>query len=402
MIDPYKIKAQFPFFTNNPNIIYLDSAATTQKPQRVLNVLNEFYGFNNANSGRGSYKLSSQLATKVETIRSSVADFIGASPQEVIFNSGASAGFNQVVMSLAFNYLKDGDEILYSEYDHKSFILPWVLIKDQLQKFGISIKLIPYKIRMTGGADIDDILSKVSSKTKVVNITHINNIFGSDSDIYKLNHLREKGIVIHVDATQSIGHINVDVKKLGADILSFSGHKMFAAQGVGITYISKWLHDHLKSPIVGGGEAVQLKENKLVVNTFNKSFEAGTLNYAGVLSLGEAINFIQDLGIEHIHSHLIQLTQYLLTELKLLPKIKFNKGAYYWKCFDGFGIISFDIDGISNQDIGFILGEHGIYVRSGTHCSTLADDSSDSIRVSLHVYNTKEDIDILISVLKKM
>lgn len=266
MIDPIKIRERFPFFKNNPEVMYFDSAATSQKPDVVIQELNNFYTKFNSNSDRGSYKLSSYLSKQVEDVRSKIANFIGSDENEIIFTSGASEGFNKIIQALCFGYLKDGDEILYSPYDHKSFILPWFGMQKILKKFGVSIKLIPYDVRMTGGADIEDIFSKVSSRTKVISITHIHNIFGSDADIHKLKELREKEILIFADVTQSVGHIDVNVNNLGVDILAFSGHKMFASQGVGVLYVNKNLHDNVATASFGGGDGVVLDGDEVKIN----------------------------------------------------------------------------------------------------------------------------------------
>ncbi len=394
------IKTHFPFFANNPDIVYLDSGASSQKPQVVLNTIQTFYEKENANAGRSAYPLSSKLSQRVEEVRLQTASFIGAEhPEEVIFTSGATDAIFKAINMLALQTLKDGDEVLYSPYDHKSFTLPWFQMQAQLTKFGIRINLIPYAIRKTGGADIADIRSKITAKTKVICITHIHNIFGADSDIEELHDLRNKGVTIMVDGTQSVGHIPVNVQKLGADIFVFSGHKMFAAQGIGVLYIRKILQKNLVPLSIGGGKGAEVHNGKVQISEFYLALEAGTLNYAGILSMGAAITFIESVGVTNIHLHLSAITQYALKELKKNPHIQFTKGPNYWTCADGFGIISFTHDSLSSQEVGYILSEHGICVRAGDHCSTTRDDVSNSIRISMHIYNTTEDIDKLIKVL---
>lgn len=394
------IKTQFPFFANNPDVVYLDSGATSQKPQIVLNTIQTFYEKDNANAGRSAYPISSKLSRQVEEVRTQTASFIGAEhPEEIIFTSGATDAIFKAISMITLQTLQDGDEVLYSPYDHKSFTLPWFQMQAQLKKFGIHINLIPYAIRKTGGADIADIRSKITAKTKVICITHIHNIFGADSDIQELDDLRKKGITIMVDGTQSVGHIPVNVQKLGADIFVFSGHKMFAAQGVGIFYVKKSLQKELTPLSIGGGKGAEIQSDKVVVSDFYLALEAGTLNYAGILSLGAAITFIESIGLQNIHLHLSTLTQYALKELRKNPHIQFTKGPNYWTCAAGFGIISFTHDSLSSQEVGYILSEHGICVRAGDHCSTTSDDVSNSIRISMHIYNSTEDIDRLIKVL---
>lgn len=398
------VKNQFPFFTNNPDVTYLDSAATTQKPQLVLDTLMEFYTKNNANAGRSSYPIASKLTREVEEIREKVRNFINAKEkEEIIFTSGSTDGFNKVTYTLGLHYLKDGDEVLYCPQDHKSFVLPWFKVQKLLKRLGVTIRLIPFKVNKMGSIDRDDLFSKVTDKTKIINTTHIHNIYGADSDINKIRDwLGSKEVIINVDATQSVGHRLVDVQQLGADTLSFSGHKMFAIQGVGSTFISKKLHKFMEPIFVGGGNGVKLHNNEVKITNFSQAYEAGTENYAGILTMGKAIEFIEQIGIENIHIHLSELTQYLLKELRQLPKIKFVYGPNFWSCADGSGILSFKIDGLSAGEVGFILAENGILVRTGDHCISSRDEFDDTVRVSMHVYNTKDDIDKLIKVLRKI
>lgn len=398
------IKNQFPFFTNNPDVIYMDSATTTQKPRLVLDTLTDFYTKNNANTGRSSYPIANKLTKEVEEVREKVRKFINAKEKdEIIFTYGSTDGFNKVAHTLGLHYLKDGDEVLYCPQDHKSFILPWFNVQKLLKKMGVTIHLISLKINKMGSIDRDDLFSKVTNKTKIINATHIHNIYGADSDINKIRDwLGDKDILINVDATQSVGHRLVDVQQLGADILSFSGHKMFATQGVGTTFITKKLHKFMEPVFVGGGNEVKLLDNKVEVTNFSQAYEAGTQNYAGILTLGKAIEFIDQIGIENIYTHLSELTQYLLKELRQLPKIEFAYGPNFWSCADGAGILSFKVDGLSASEVGFILAENGILVRTGDHCISTHDEFGDTIRISMHVYNTMDDIDLLIKVLDKL
>lgn len=398
------IKVQFPFFAQNSDIVYLDSAATTQKPKTVIDALNDFYANQNANAGRSSYPLANNLTKQVEHVRSQVQNFINAEkPEEIIFTSGATDSFNKIIYSLAFNYLQDGDEVLFCPGDHKSFVLPWFQVKHLLQRHGITIHLIPFKTNEYGSIDRNDLFAKITPKTKVINATHVHNIYGSDSDIDKIRqHINDRDIIINVDASQSIGHMNVDVQQLGADILSFSGHKMFASQGTGVTYIHEHLHKKLLPVFIGGGNGVKLQHDQLEIYDLNQAYEAGTQNFAGIISLGKAIEFIDSIGIQSIHSHLSELTQYLLHQLRQLNQIEFTAGPHFWPCADGLGILSFRINNLSAAEVGFILSENNIFVRTGDHCTTDSDNIDDSIRVSMHIYNTKQDVDRLVEVLKSI
>lgn len=395
------VRNQFPFFANNPDVIYMDSAATTQKPQLVLDALMDFYVKNNANAGRSSYPIASKLTREVEEVREKVRNFINAKEkEEIIFTSGSTDGFNKVAYALGLHYLKDGDEILYCPQDHKSFVLPWFKVQKLLKKTGVTIRLVPFKVNKLGSIDRDDLFSKVTDKTKIINATHIHNIYGADSDINKIRDwLGDKDVIINVDATQSVGHRLVDVQQLGADILSFSGHKMFAIQGVGATFITKKLHQFMEPIFVGGGKGVKLNDGKVEIINFIQAYESGTQNYAGILTLGKAIDFIEQLGIDNIYLHLSELTQYLLQKLRKLPKIEFSYGPNFWSCADGAGILSFKVEGLSASEVGFILADNKILVRTGDHCMSSGKKHDDTVRVSLHIYNSKEDIDKLIAVL---
>lgn len=398
------IRSQFPFFQNNPDIVYLDSASTSQKPQSVLETLTNFYTKYNANAGRSSYLIANKLTREVEGVREKVKKFINAKEkEEVIFTSGVTDSFNKIAYSLGINYLRDGDEILYCPNDHKSLVLPWFKVQKLLNKMGATIHLVPFEVNEKGSINDYDLLSKITDKTKIINATHIHNIYGANNDISKIrDRLENKNIIINVDASQSIGHRPVDVQQLGADILSFSGHKMFAIQGVGASFIAKKFHRFMSPIFVGGGNGVKLHNTEVKVVNFSQAYEAGTQNFAGILTLGKAIEFIEKIGIKNISSHLSELTQYLLKELRQLKKIEFTPGPNFWSGSDGVGILSFKIDGLSASEVGFILAENGILVRTGDHCLSSQDEFGDTVRVSLHVYNTTEDIDRLVKTLKNI
>lgn len=397
------IKNQFPFFKENPSLIYLDSTTTTQKPQCVINSLVEFYSKNNSSIGRSSYPLADRLAKNIDLVRKQVQKFINAkSEEEIIFTSGATDAFNKTIYALAINYLKDGDEILYCPNDHISFVSPWFRAQKLLRMTGRNVELIPFKVNEMGSINKGDLFSKITSQTKVVNITHVHNVYGSDNNIDLISdYIRSQGkdIIINLDAAQSIGHIKVDIKELGVDILSFSGHKMFTSQGIGATYLNKKLHN-IMAPFFRSG--LEREKKTELGGSFLKEYESGTQNYGGIISLGEAIKFIDNVGIKNIHIHLSELTQYLLEGLKKMNDIEFAYGPYYWNCKDGLGILSFKLKKISPAEVGFILSENNILVRTGNHCMGKSDKFNETIRVSMHIYNTIDDINALIRVIKKI
>lgn len=397
------VRNHFPFFANNPGVVYLDSASTTQKPQLVLDTLMDFYARWNTNASRSSYPMAHKLTTRVEEVREKVRRFINAGEkEEVIFTFGATDAFNKIAYALGLHYLKDGDEVLYCPQDHKSFVLPWFRVQELLKKNGVAIRLVPYRVNRMGTIDREDLFSKVTSRTKVINATHVHNVYGADSDIKKIRDgLENREILINVDATQSVGHIQVDVQELGADILSFSGHKMFAAQGVGAMFISRRLQNLLEPLFVGGGSGARLHDGAVEILQLPQAYEAGTQHYAGILTLGAAIEFVEHLGIENVHTHLLELTQYLLHKLRKLSDVEFSFGPNFWGCVDGLGILSFNLKSLPAVETGFLLSQHGILVRAGDHCVAGKPDFTNIVRVSMHVYNTTDDIDELINVLKK-
>ncbi len=400
-MNPHDIRSQFPFFSAHPDIVYLDNAATTQKPNGVIDSIANFYKTHNANAGRGSYPLARNLTNEIEHVRKQTQVFLNAkNVEEIFFTFGATDSFNKITSSISFFYLEDGDEVLYCSQDHQSFVLPWISMQQILQQLGKTIHLIPLRVKKTGSIDRDDLYKKITNKTKVVNITHIHNMYGSDNDIRDIkNHLPNK-VILTVDATQSIGHMPVDVQALGCDILSFSGHKMFASQGVGVTYIEKRLHDILPPVWIGGGDGATLADNTMHLNHYTRAFESGTQHYAGILSLGSAISFLESIGLETIHRHLAFLTQELVKRLREIPDVEFAYGPAYWSCYDGYGIVSFRLRSLPSTEAGFLLGEQRIYVRTGTHC--LANPTEDTIRVSMHVYNTMEDIERFVNALNSL
>lgn len=385
-------RSDFPFFQHHPNIVYLDSASTTQKPQQVLDCITQYYAEENANIGRSTYQLSSQLSHRVEQVRQQVAAFIGAtSVEEVFFTSGATESLRIPAVQWGLEHMREGDEILYSPVDHSAAVQPWFDLQKQLHRFGVNIHCIEYGIRKTGGIDVDDLVRKLTPKTRVVVLTHIHNIFGTDSDINEITkavRLYNSDIIIILDAAQSISHIPVDVQQLDIDILAFSGHKLFAAQGVGVMYIHTRIQEMMSTITYP------------VSHSDRHGIEQGTLDIPGILSLGVAIEYVQSIGFEQIQQHISKLTEYCLNQLQHIPNIEFLPGPYYWSCDGGHGILSFRHSLIPSQDIGFILNEYGICVRTGSHCS-FSGDVDQSIRVSMHLYNTKKDIDVLAQVLEK-
>lgn len=295
------------------------------------------------------------------------------------------------------NNLQNNDEIMLCKEDHKSTILPWMNLINILNKFKVNIIEKEILIDVEGDYIEDDLISKINEKTKIVVLSHIHNVYGLEMEIEEIIpriRIKNPNCKIVLDCSQSVGHINIDVKKLDVDFAYFSGHKMFAETGIGVCYIKSENIKEMKAYKVGGGT----EKEGISTNKASEVLEAGTQNISGIISLGSAIDYINKIGIEDIEKYMLYLTRYLYEQLKLIPNIEFSKGIDKRSCIIGYGIITFKIEGIGSSELGEILSDYGIYVRTGDFCKS--GKSDDSIRVSLHVYNNKEDIDKLINIIK--
>lgn len=390
-----ELRKDFPIL--NSNIVYLDSAATSQKPKQVIYEINKYYLEYCSNIGRGNYYWARKANKKVEETRKKVAKFINAKENEIIFTSGATDSSNLIAYSYMLNNLQNNDEIMLCKEDHKSTILPWMNLINILNKFKINIIEKEILIDVEGDYIEDDLISKINEKTKIVVLSHIHNVYGLEMEIEEIIpriRIKSPNCKIVLDCSQSVGHINIDVKKLDVDFAYFSGHKMFAETGIGVCYIKSENIKEMKAYKVGGGTE---KEGRST-NKASEVLEAGTQNISGIISLGSAIDYINKIGIEDIEKYMLYLTRYLYEQLKSIPNIEFSKGIDKRSCILGYGIITFKIEGIASSELGEILSDYGIYVRTGDFCKS--NKSDDSIRVSLHVYNNKEDIDKLIKIIK--
>lgn len=383
-------------FINNSGVVYLDSSSTSLKPKVVINDMNEYYLKYPLNADRGTTKFTRQINKKIDESRTLVKEFINASSvDEIIFTNGATDSSNLLAYAYGLSKLKNEDEILICREDHKSTVLPWIQLQNTLSKIGKNIKLVDILIDAEGDYKEQDLIDKVNEKTKLVVLTHIHNMYGLEMNLETLTSLikeKNKMCKIVIDASQSIGHIKVDVQRLNIDFLYFSGHKMFALPGSGILYVRKENYQDLIPFRVGGGQ------HNLNETAFNyRDFECGTLNIPGILSLGSAVNYINHLTIEKIEQYVYCLTRYLYNSLVEIKDLEFNKGIAKCKCALGYGIISFKFLKISTSDVIEILNEYNIIVRGGNFCNTSNRD--DFIRISLHIYNNEEDIDKLVKVL---
>ena len=388
------VREQFPGLMANPGIVYLDSAATVQKPQRVIDAVTAHLAGQTANPGRGAYPWSTRAAGMLAGVRERTARFIGAeSPDEIVFVPGATAGLNAVATSWGLANLADGDEILFSPLDHSSNVYPWVNLRQVLARFGRRITLVPYQVTAAGEADTNDILSKVSSRTRLITATHVHNVFGSMTTLEELSGKIGPSIRLCFDCSQSVGHIPVDVRKLDADFVAFSGHKMFGVPGTGVVYLRRRVHPELTPFLPGGGAGIRLRDGALQGLVMPEGMESGTPNLAGIVALAAAMDFIDDLGLERIAAHGRDLTRFLVERLRGIPRLKLLPGAAWGRCPVGYGIVSFSVDGVRSDDVGFALSAQGFYVRTGSHCQPAGSPYDDSVRVSMHVYNSEHELD---------
>ena len=391
---------EFPALLAVPGVVYLDSAATTQRPWRVIDAVSAELAAATANPGRGAYPWSGRAARRVAEVRERVARFIGAQgPDEVVFVPGATAGLNAVALSWGMANLADGDEVLFSPLDHSSAVFPWLNLRQILARCGTRISLVPYAVTATGEADTADILAKVSPRTRLIVATHVHSLFGAMTTLEELRGRLGERVRLCFDCTQSAGHVPLDVAGLDADFAVFSAHKMFGIPGTGVLYARRRGHPELAPFLPGGGSAVRLHDGRLGGLRMPGGLEGGTLDLPGIAALGAALDFIEDLGIGRIAAHGQALTRFLIGRLREIPHLTLLPGVAWGQCPAGYGIVSFRLDGVRSDDLGFALSAHGFYLRAGRHCLPAGSGYEDSVRVSTHVYNSGAELNELASVL---
>ena len=387
------IKSEFPIFKQKINgkpLVYLDSANSSQKPQVVINRLSNFYESEFSNVGRSVHSLAVKATNQFENARDKVKNYINAKyREEIIFTKGATESINLIASSYGEKFIKEGDEILTTELEHHSNYVPWHFLR---QKKGAKIKFAP--VNKKGEVEIDEIKKLISSKTKMIAVTHISNVTGAIMPIKKIVDLaKEKNIPVLVDGTQGAPHLKIDIQELDCDFYAISCHKMYGPNGLGILYAKKkWLEE--LPPYQGGGGMISevLKEKISFANSPTK-FEAGTMQTAEVVAFSEAIKFIEDLGIDNIQNHENEILEYGIEKLK-----KNNSVNIIGEPKERGSVLTFTIKGIHPHDIATILDEDGVAIRAGHHCCQILHDKMGipaTARASIGVYNSKEDIDIL-------
>ena len=391
------IKKDFPLLENE-NIIYLDSGATTQKPIQVIKAVEEFYQKYNANPHRGAYSLSVEATEQYENTRTKIAKFINAKHrEEIIFSKNATESLNLIAYSYGLDNLKKDDEVVISIMEHHSNLVPWQKMTKQTGS-----KLNYMYINENYEITDEEIESKITDKTKIVGITHVSNVLGTINNVKKIiKYAHKKGAVVIVDASQSIPHMKIDVQDLDADFLVFSGHKMLAPLGIGVLYGKREILNKMTPFLMGGDMIEYVYEQDTTFAPLPNKFEAGTQNVEGVIGLGAAIDYIENLGYDKIQEIEHEVISYARQELSKLDYLTLyttpNEENHS-------SVISFNIKGVHPHDVASILDSEGVCVRSGNHCAQplmrfLGIDST--CRASFYIYNTKDDVVKLVKALDK-
>lgn len=398
--DIKKIRSFFPILHQevyNKPLVYLDNAASAQKPIQVLlaeeRLYNEFYG----NIHRAAHYMADKATVEFEAVRHKIQQFINAESREgIIFTKGATESINLVAFSFGEKYVSEGDEIIVSEMEHHSNIVPWQLMAERKKA-----KVVKLPFNDSGELRLEKLPELINEKTKLITVAHVSNVLGTINpiaDIIKLAH--KNNVPVLVDGSQAVQHLVTDVYKLDTDFYVFSAHKMYGPNGVGVLYgKKKWLDE--MPPYQGGGEMIS--EVTFEKTTFNEppyKFEAGTPNISSVIAFGAAIDLIMETGLENIAKWEKDLLQYATSALKKIPGIKI-----YGEASEKSSVISFNIDGIHPYDLGTMLDKTGVAVRTGHHCADPVMQHyniSGTVRISLALYSTPEEIDMFIAALKKV
>lgn len=378
-------------------LVYLDNAATSQKPQGVIETLNRYYSEQNSNIHRGIHYLSDRATSAFENARVKVQHFLNVgSPQEIIFVRGATEGINLVAQSYGRTFLKTGDEVIISGMEHHSNIVPWQML---CQQVGATLRVIP--VNDTGELRVDEFERLLNEKTKMVSVVHISNALGTINPVKKIIRMaRSRGIPVLVDGAQAAPHLKVDILDLDCDFYVFSGHKLFGPTGVGVLYgKSQWLE--AMPPYQGGGDMISsVTFEKTIYNKLPYKFEAGTPHIAGVIGLGSAIDYLKGIGLENVEAYEGELLKYATEALLSIQGLKMIGRAR-----EKASILSFVLEGIHAHDVGTILDREGIAIRAGHHCAMPVMERFGvpaTARASLAFYNTKEEIDILVKAIHKV
>ena len=395
-----KVREDFPILSREvygKPLVYLDNAATTQKPLCVLDAMREEYLNVNANVHRGVHYLSQQATDLHEAAREKVRQFINAAKtEEIVFTRGTTEAINLVASSFCESQMKEGDEVLVSDMEHHSNIVPWQL---QAQRKGIVVRHLP--IDDKGCLDLSTFNAQLSTRTKLVSIAHVSNVLGTINDVRHIVEMaHSRGIPVLIDGAQSAPHMKIDVQQLNCDFYAFSGHKMYGPTGIGVLYgKEEWLEK--LPPYQGGGEMIdKVSWKKTTFERLPFKFEAGTPDYVATHGLATAIDYITSVGLDNIEVHEQELTRYCMEQLKTIEGMRIFGEAEHKDA-----VVSFLVGDIHHLDMGTLLDRLGIAVRTGHHCAQPLMDRlgiSGTVRASFALYNTKEEIDVLVAGIRRV
>jgi len=383
-------KADFPLLSIEPQLTYLDSAATSQKPKVVIDAIYNTLAASYGAIGRGLYPLSIQATEKYESARQTTAVFFGAKPEEIIFTPGATYGFNFLAQALGTS-LVEGDEIILSTQEHHSNLLPWRLLAEQKK---LVITTIP--LTGTGELDLEMLPQLLHEKTKVISLTHASNVLGTLTDIPRIREILDRqgsSAYLIIDGCQSAPHIPLSLPQLGCDFFVASGHKLYGPSGIGLVWGRASLLADLTNPFPGGGSVEGVQGEKIVWKASPERFEAGSLNLEGALGLSAALTYLEGIGMDKVQEHTEHISMYLKTTLQTVPSLTILGNPNPKS-----GIVSFVIEGIHAHDIAELLGQQQICIRAGHHCAGPLHDALNitaSCRASVGIYTTEEDINRL-------
>jgi cysteine desulfurase/selenocysteine lyase len=408
MLDPYKIRQDFPILRrkiNNHPLIYLDNAATTQKPKQVIEAIKEFYENYNANVHRAIHTLSQESSELYENAHEEVAKFINADGmEEIVFVRGTTEAINLVAYAWGLHNLKSEDEVLVTLMEHHSNIVPW----EMLSKIkGFKVKYA--EVNDDGILNCESFENAISHKTKIVCLSHVSNVTGVITDVKRVAKItHEYGALVLVDGAQSVPHLPVDVKDLDIDFLAFSGHKMLGPTGIGALYGKREILEEMK-PFHGGGSMIKevtfntmTRHCSISLNDLPWKFEGGTPNICGGIGLMTAVKYLKGVGMENVKEHEGILTEYAIGRMQECEKVTiYGPKDASLKC----GILPFNVEGLSSHDVALFLDSYGIMIRSGFHCAQPLHEKfrlKSSARASFYIYNTLEEIDRLVKALKEI
>ena len=401
MLDVKKIREDFPILSRKvygKPLVYLDNAATSQKPRSVIRALTEYYEEYNSNVHRGVHALSMEATDRFEEARQKVAGFINAdSPECIIWTRNATEAFNLVANSWAQEHIKAGDEIVLTQMEHHSNLVPWQkVVSDR----GASLKFLP--LAEDGTLDLKDVDSIIGPRTKLLSIVHVSNSLGTVNPVKALaERARAVGAAVMIDGAQSVPHMPVDVKDLDCDFLALSGHKMLGPTGIGALYARREVLEGMEPFLRGGEMVMEVWFDRATWNDLPMRFEAGTPNIADAIALGAAVDYLQDLGMDQVREHEMRLTQYALTRLHEIEELDiFGPGDVDERG----GVISFHSSEVHPHDLGTYLDREGVAVRTGHHCTMPVMrllGIPATARASFYVYNTEEEVDVLVDSVKR-